>query len=82
MTCSSGTEVNVKTIPVPGTELSAKFLLLQMHPKRLLPRLLKRCLKAMALEILLFTFMLTVSKEPLPSKRVCILFFLCWKLAY
>lgn len=38
LTCSSGTEVNGKTIPAPGTELSAKFLFLQMHPRGLLPR--------------------------------------------
>lgn len=30
----SGTEVDGKTIPVPGTELSAKFLLLQNACKR------------------------------------------------
>lgn len=37
MTCSSGTEVNGETIPAPGTELIAKFLFLQMHPKGFLP---------------------------------------------
>lgn len=44
MTCSSGTEVNGKIIPAPGTELVVKFLFLQMHPKGFFSAILKQWL--------------------------------------